>query len=300
MFLPYNVDVPMRRVPFTNWALMAFTVIVSLAMFGRQEPKSLGDILAEDPEIEGMLEHLEEPGLSKAEKDKLVKEIQKRVGAKVDGPPWSLQPLRFSFWNLFSYLFVHADFWHLAGNMLFLFVFGNAVNAKLGHGLFLVSYLLLGALAGLGWLLLGNGAPLVGASGAIMGIVGIFLILFPHNDVSVFYWIGFAITGTTSFSSGWLILFYMVGDLVGCLFGGGGAVAYICHLTGAAGGIALAVGLVVSGVVRSSSYEKNLLQILGVQGATPKKKRKKRDRDEPGKSGKKGDSPPPSDPKNWG
>ena len=117
--------------------------------------------------------------------------------------------------------------------MIFLFCFGNAVNAKLGQGLFLAAYFLLGALDGVAWLLLGNGMPVVGASGAIMGIVGIFLVLFPRNDVNVLYWFGGAYGGSFSIAAIFLILFYMTCDLIGTLTGGGGGVAYICHLAGA-------------------------------------------------------------------
>src|SRR5262249_49516641 len=159
------------------------------------------------------------------------------------------------------------------GNMIFLFVFGNAVNAKLGHFWFLGAYFLLGAFAGLGWLLLGKGLPMIGASGAIMGIVGMFLILFPRNEVRVFYWITWYWMGSFTIASGAVIGFYMVCDLLGTLFGGGGAIAYIAHLTGAAGGMALAIGLLSSRLIRSESYEENMLQLLGWR---PKKRRRKK------------------------
>lgn len=277
MLLPYKVDVPMERLPLTNWILIAVTVVVSLVILAGESKKREIEI---DPEK--IWEELKQPGLSEEQQEKLIQrwqqqrqEINKRL-AEPAVPPWSLQPEAFSVWQLFSYQFVHGSLLHLIGNMIFLFVFGNAVNAKIGHGLFIISYLLLGALGGMAWLLLGNGVPLVGASGAIMGIVGIFLILFPQNDVSIFYVVAMARAGTHSFPSGWLILCYFVGDLVGCLFGGAGPVAYVTHLGSTVGGVLAGVGLLWFRVVRSTAYEKNLLQMIGVEPPPRRKKRKKR------------------------
>jgi hypothetical protein len=109
-----------------------------------------------------------------------------------------------------------------------------------------------------------------------MGIVGMFLIFFPLNDVTLFYWWGFMAMGTASFAAGWLIALYVAGDLAGCLIGGGGPVAYVCHLAGAACGVAGAVGLLKGRVVRSTSYEKNLLQVMGIAPPSRRKRRRKR------------------------
>lgn len=95
----------------------------------------------------------------------------------------------FSIASLFGNLFVHGDPLHLLGNMVFLFAFGNAINAKLRHILFLMSYLAIGAFEGIIWSLIADG-PALGASGAIMGMMGmmgIFIIYYPRNDVSVGY-----------------------------------------------------------------------------------------------------------------
>src|SRR5437016_12455781 len=69
-------------------------------------------------------------------------------------------------WQPFTCVFVHADWLHLFGNMLFLFVFGNAVNARFGHGWFFALYTVTGVLSSLAWLALGDGGLLLGASGA--------------------------------------------------------------------------------------------------------------------------------------
>ena len=160
--------------------------------------------------------------------------------------------------------------------MIFLFVFGNAVNAKLGHGLFIAAYFLLGALAAVAWLVLGHGMALVGASGAIMGLVGIFFVLFPRNDVQILYLFSLFWTGTFCISACWVILFYMGCDLYGTLSGGGGAVAYIAHVAGGLGGMALAIALLTSGWIESDYSEENLLQVLGMQEKQARRKKKAR------------------------
>jgi len=165
-----------------------------------------------------------------------------------------------------THVFLHAGVAHLVGNMVFLLVFGNAVNAKLGHGLFLLAYFALGIVAGVAWLSFGDGAAALGASGAIMGLVGLFLVYFPRNDVNVFYliFIGPAARGGAfTISSYWLILLYVALDLLGFL-GPGSGVAHVAHLGGTAAGVAAGLLLLASGLVTSTEWEENLLMLLRV------------------------------------
>src|SRR5215207_6421198 len=144
--IPLTLDVPMKRVPWANWALLLATVVVSLAV----------------PYAEHQHGGLTPGGSVRQQYSPLV-----------------LQRDRFAPYQLVTALFQHADLIHLFGNMLFLFVFGNAVNAKLGHAGFLAAYLGIGVLEGLAWLAVGAGSAVLGASGAIMGICGMFLVLYP-------------------------------------------------------------------------------------------------------------------------
>jgi len=86
-----------------------------------------------------------------------------------------------------TYAFLHADFWHLAGNMLFLWVFGDNVEDAMGHARFLLFYLLCAAAGALvhGLAVPTSNAPLVGASGAVAGIVAAYLVLHPRVKVWV-------------------------------------------------------------------------------------------------------------------
>ncbi len=89
--------------------------------------------------------------------------------------------------TLVTSLFVHSSFWHLGGNMLFLWVFGDNVEDATGHVLFLVFYLACGIASGLAEVLVnpGSTAPIVGASGAIAGVLGAYLLLHPRRRLLV-------------------------------------------------------------------------------------------------------------------
>ncbi len=97
-------------------------------------------------------------------------------------PPWA---------TLFTSMFLHGGWLHLVGNMLYLWIFGRAVENALGPLRFLVFYILCGAIAGLAQAAIDPGAevPMVGASGAIAGILGAYLVLYPRGNVVVLIWI---------------------------------------------------------------------------------------------------------------
>ena len=84
--------------------------------------------------------------------------------------------------TVLTYMFLHGDWWHLLGNMLFLWVFGDNVEDAMGSIRFAIFYLLSGIAAGLThvYMNLGSEAPLIGASGAIGGVVGAYLMLYPR------------------------------------------------------------------------------------------------------------------------
>ncbi len=96
-----------------------------------------------------------------------------------------------AFLALFTSLFLHASLLHLLGNMLYLWVFGSEVEDRLGHLRYLGFYLLCGVAATLTWALLhlGSSGQLVGASGAIAGVLGAFLWWFPLRRIHCFVWV---------------------------------------------------------------------------------------------------------------
>jgi len=170
----------------------------------------------------------------------------------------------FSFFQLLAHQFIHAGLGHLIGNMIFLWTFGNAINAKLGHLLFLAVYLAAGVFSALLWLLLGGGQYLVGASGAIMGVVALFAVYYPRNDIRVFYVI-FIRPGFFRISAIWLILIYFALDLYGTVLSRGDQVAYIGHVAGGALGFVIGWILVATDWIPSIPAERNILQMLGIR-----------------------------------
>jgi membrane associated rhomboid family serine protease len=97
-------------------------------------------------------------------------------------PPWI---------TLFSSMFLHGGWLHLLGNMLYLWLFGKGVESALGPARFLLLYFACGAVAGLtqGLMNVSADVPMIGASGAIAGVLGAYLVIYPRGNVTVFFWI---------------------------------------------------------------------------------------------------------------
>jgi membrane associated rhomboid family serine protease len=145
-----------------------------------------------------------------------------------DVPEWMIL-YGWSFPGMVGHLFLHADWMHLIGNMLFLFVFGNAVCSRIGNGKYLFLYLSSGVLAGIGHLLFSE-SPAIGASGAVSAIVGMYFCLFPKSKVSMFYIVFFQ-GGVFQIRSIWLISFWFLVDLIGSMLGDSD-IAYHAHVAG--------------------------------------------------------------------
>jgi membrane associated rhomboid family serine protease len=102
---------------------------------------------------------------------------------------FGLVPAYFSVVNVFTAMFVHGGLAHLGGNMLFLWIFGDNVEDRLGHGRFLFFYALCGFAAAIAQTALSPDSlvPMVGASGAIAGVMGAYLVLYPHSRVLMLF-----------------------------------------------------------------------------------------------------------------
>src|SRR5690606_17167616 len=142
--------------------------------------------------------------------------------------------------NLVTYAFLHADWLHLLTNMLFLWVFGDNIEDALGHFRFLIFYFACAILAALAHLLFnldGNG-PLIGASGAVAGVMGAYILLFPHVRVFVLAKIVWMIPLPVP---AFLMLgFWVASQLFYALFASGEPVAWWAHVGGFVAGVALA------------------------------------------------------------
>jgi membrane associated rhomboid family serine protease len=150
-----------------------------------------------------------------------------------------------------TYQFLHADWMHLLGNMLFLYVFGNSVEDRLGKVGYLAFYLAGGVGAALGHAFIET-TPVIGASGAVSAVTGAYLALFPLSNVTIVFW--FIFIGAFEVSSLALIVFNIAKDAV-FQFTGGQNVAYLAHLAGYAFGFAVGMGLLVSRVLPRERYD---------------------------------------------
>ncbi len=137
-FLPYLVDVPMHRWPIANWILILFTCIISIGMFPqvhRWERHAASHI-----QYTMHNGHLVETYVASGQHQRMIDYFLE-------------QPGNFQISQLVGSLFLHAGWIHLLGNMFFLWLFGNAVNAKLGHWQFLALYFSAGIFAGIVYLI---------------------------------------------------------------------------------------------------------------------------------------------------
>lgn len=164
--------------------------------------------------------------------------------------------------ELLGHQFLHADGFHFFFNMLALWVFGNAVCGVMNNWLYLALYLLLGFLAGAAHLLL-DGAPAIGASGAICGVIGIYIAIYPLNRVHCI-WV-FLIKGGTVDLPGWLIVggFFLL-DLLGVLLDGAG-IAYWAHIGGTVAGFAAGLILLKMRLITIADYDNPTIPDLVAQ-----------------------------------
>ncbi len=155
------------------------------------------------------------------------------------------------FITIFTAFFLHADIFHIAGNMLFLWIFGPPVEDRLGIPKFLGIYFVTGIVgsllqAAIDGMFSGVMHPIIGASGCIMGIIGAYWYIFPWSTVCVFYWIFWFWHGVWEISAAWVIGIYMLMNLFDGLFAGttgNGGVANFAHIGGAVAGALICLAI---------------------------------------------------------
>jgi membrane associated rhomboid family serine protease len=137
--------------------------------------------------------------------------------------------------SVFTSMFLHGGWLHLAGNMLYLWIYGDNVEDALGHVRFLLFYVLCGAAAvyAQAWSDPHSAFPIVGASGAISGVLGAYLLLFPRARVLTLVLLPFFVT-TLRLPAMWLLLLWFAVQLVSdfAVHGGGADVAFRAHIGG--------------------------------------------------------------------
>src|SRR3954471_5584878 len=159
---------------------------------------------------------------------------------------FGLIPAAFSWVTVLTSMFLHGGFLHVAGNMLYLWIFGDNVEDRMGHGRFLVFYVLCGAAAALAQTFMQPDSliPMVGASGAIAGVMGAYFILYPHSRIVtlvtlVIFWQIMEIPAIF-FLGIWFLMQFLSG--IGSIatatsHGPAGGIAFWAHIAGFAAGV---------------------------------------------------------------
>lgn len=147
------------------------------------------------------------------------------------------------FYTLVTYIFMHADIFHLAGNMLFLWVFSGAVEDRLGRFSFLWLYFVTGVIGGLAQDMISNslmkeGVPIIGASASVMGVMGAYWYMFPWSRIRIFYMIFLIMRGTCEIKAFWVIGAYFLLDVFHGTTGISQGVANFAHVFGMVAGVA--------------------------------------------------------------
>lgn len=213
MFLPIGTDRPLRRPTLVNHILILFNVAAFClcAAMTGFEPKQFNDAV-------------DMFGIGRGHTD------------------W---------WRWVTYAIIHADLWHILGNMLFLWVFGPVIEDRLGRFGYLLFYLCGGAAAGAAHVLFSK-VMVVGASGAVASVTGAFLILCPRVIVRTF--IFFVFIGVYNIPAMWYILFGVARDVIGFAHGGS-HISYAAHLGGYAFGAPVALLLLATKVLAREDYD---------------------------------------------
>ena len=146
------------------------------------------------------------------------------------------------FWStLLTSMFLHGGWMHLGGNMLYLWIFGDNLEKVMGAVRFLIFYLVCGLAASFAHIVFGSGSniPAVGASGAISGVLGGYLVLFPHNRVRVLTRGGIASVPALVVLGFWIVIQFINGLGAMATTSETGGVAYMAHIGGFVAGVVL-------------------------------------------------------------
>ncbi len=217
---PIRDDNPHYLTPYATYTIVALNVFAWIFVQG----------LGSEPSI----------SLSVCQLGLLPGELLQTVPAGVSiqvGPNMLCQITDSSSWlSVISHMFLHGGWMHIIGNMWFLWIFGNNVEDSMGHMRFIAFYLLCG-LAAAGLQILSNPAsiiPMVGASGAIGGVMGAYVLLYPRVTVQMLVVLGFYVT-TIAVPAFWMLGYWLLLQIIGGISSFGrteGGVAFWAHIGG--------------------------------------------------------------------
>lgn len=143
--------------------------------------------------------------------------------------------------TVFTSMFMHANWLHIGGNMLYLWIFGNNIEDVLGHIKFLFFYLAVGAGAALAQIAVDPLArvPMVGASGAIAGVMGAYIVLYPRAKIISWFWFQLIVLPASVVLGIWIAIQVLNSAMLGSGMMPDGGVAYAAHTGGFVSGLVL-------------------------------------------------------------
>lgn len=207
--IPLRDNNPTRSVPYVTWVLVGANVFVYVLQ-----------ILSSRAGQPGLVQYAMIP-------------LEVVTGRQV-GPFAPVQP---AWMTVFTSMFMHGGLLHIGSNMLYLAIFGNKVEDRLGHARFLFFYLACGFLAAMAHVLSApySTVPTLGASGAVAGVLGAYFLLYPHAQVTCLIFIVFFIT-TVELPAVIVLGFWIAGQIMSASQGAGmqvgGGIAYWAHIGG--------------------------------------------------------------------
>jgi len=236
--IPIRDNIPSRTVPFVNYTVIALCSLVFVAQLRDEDGAFLIErygmiparVLHPDRPVE-IVDHefVRTPfGIQ-------VREIR-REATEPAVPPWQ---------TLLTCIFLHGGWMHIIGNMWMLWIFGDNVEDRLGHWGYVIFYLFCGVVASAAHLLSGpnSTAPTIGASGAIAGVMGAYLVLYPRamvlSLVPIFFFIHMVVLPAPVFLGIWFLLQFFQGAFAVTNLQNAG-VAWWAHIGGFAAGVAIA------------------------------------------------------------
>ncbi|MCP4149136.1 MAG: rhomboid family intramembrane serine protease, partial [bacterium] len=276
MIIPIgNDDDKVRRIPWATFTIIVLCILAHLAVSGKTE-RAINSYsmkmsqfrkyymdhsyLEIDPELkkqlfpskpqaaifEGMMgannpEEPEDEDILEEEQDTLDRLFREAEMAKREVPYFNYGyiPAEKNFGGLLSYMFIHLDWWHLLSNLVLLYLCAPFIEEAWGKPVFTVFYIFVGVVSALlfGFRYSDSMVPLIGASGAIAGVLGAFLVRYWKTRIKFFYWVGFLFVGTFH-APGWLMLplwlgfEYLFASILDSMSLGGSGVAHWAHIWG--------------------------------------------------------------------
>jgi membrane associated rhomboid family serine protease len=234
MFFPYKDDNPTEITPAVTVGIIALNVMVWIVFQGAGSAHALAASTCQWGLTPGEILRTLPPGVATP--------LGQGFECVTTGHP--------NYLTVFSSMFLHGSWLHILGNMWFLWIFGDNIEDAMGHGRYLVFYLLSGVAAAAAQTLSNthSAVPMIGASGAISGVMGAYLVLFPRVKVRTLVFLGFFLTTIAVPAYLMLVWWFLVQFLSGLPALGGtsdtGGVAVFAHMGGFIAGLLLVKALV--------------------------------------------------------